>query len=1107
MKRPLALFCYFMLLLLQAALWACNKNASGKRTSDKNSDIIRAGDMKARGSYDSAILFYRKDIQRNLDAKQYDAWLNSTSAIVECFRLKGNPDEAMRIVEQAQALAYTRMDTSSNAYNLLIHKKALLYADKRQFEFASALYLRNIRLYLANPNSADSVLALAFNGVGTIYLMQNKYPEALAQYQNAVDTYIKGNLIKSTNYSGSLQNIGIVYSMTGNYEKAEQYFLQSLKVNQEILQPHDQKLAALFLNMGRFYQIIRNDSKAIEYMKRAEESYIQNNQSNSVTAGSLFLNMGVIYIYSADYQKAQSYLNKSLEIILAKAPANLADLLLIYLNMGHIAEKKGDFTEARQYYLKGLEVGGKLPNSVKILRGLANVSYKMKDKVNADNYYNKALQKSIEIYGEEHTETALTYLRYGDFLSDNGDARAIKYLEKALAISLKSFGPVSLDVSTAYFYIGNYYYRVKEYDKALNYCQLSLIAGFPGFTSRFQSDNPDITKADLNGNLVDPLIAKAMALYSLYTSDTSRVDLLKSSAATYDLSLKMIERLRSAYQGEDSKLIISGDKKNTYSNALFAQVKLYQKTKSQDALEQAFSFSEKGKSAVLLSHLRDKDARNTGRIPQDLLNRDASLKSEIYFYNKQIHDQKIAVNPDEAKIKMWNSRIFDLSQKQEELIRSIEKDYPLYYNMKYDNSVTSIETIQKKLSPTQAIVEYSLTDSSLFAFAITNNKKQLFTTSIGPDFFDNLQTVREQLTGKQFNDYSRSDFRIFALASNQLYKTLIQPLEPIIKGKDLILVPDGELGYLSFDILLTSMPDTIKVSYRKLPYLIKESAVTYTPSATAFFDELKMNANKNNGKVIAFGPNYSSDNHTLDLKDEKGRPLRDVLTDLTNTQKEIESLEKYFNVKKFLNSAATEEAFKKFAPDYKVLHLAMHTLINNDNSLYSKLVFFKPGGDTIEDGLLNASELVNMELHADMAVLSACNTGTGKLQKGEGIMSLSRDFFYAGVPGIVMTSWAIEDRTGIKLMEYFYKYISEGKPRNEALRLAKVEYLENCDNLTSHPHYWAAYMNVGDISPIEGFGKRTNPFSLYSAAASLIAITLLLLLRYRKNQANRNAAN
>jgi tetratricopeptide (TPR) repeat protein len=564
-------------------------------------------------------------------------------------------------------------------------------------------------------------------------------------------------------------------------------------------------------------------------MKQAENSYVSLNQSNSILAGSLYLNIGVIYIYSGDYEKAQSYLEKSLEIILSKTPGNLADLLTLYLNMGFIAEKKGEYSIAKSLYLKGLNIGDKLPNSVKVLRGLANVSYKMSDKTDADNYYKQALQKSIEMYGEEHPETALTYLRYGDFLSDIGDKEALLYLNKSLYLYKKSFGNVNIDVSTAYNYIGRYYDRSKNYSKAISYLQFSLIAGFPGFTSQNISDNPEISSENVNENLLNPLITKATALLKLYLSDTTRTDLLKSSLASFNLSLKMIEMLRSTYQDENSKLFISENEKNTFSDALLAQVILYQKTKKPEALNEAFRLSEKGKSAVLLSHLRDKEAKSFGRIPENLLIQDASLKSEIYFYNKQIHDQKLIQNPNQEKIKMWNNKVFDLSRKQDELIKSIEKNYPAYYNLKYDNSVVSIDEIQKRLSKNQAMVEYTLADSTLYAFAVTVGNKQLVTLPIDSSLFTNLQTLRIQLAGKDFNNYTASDFKAFTQASYDLYKKLLLPLQPLLKGKELIIIPDGELGYLSFDVLLTTLPNFTKPNYRKLPYLIKESAITYSP--------------------------------------------------------------------------------------------------------------------------------------------------------------------------------------------------------------------------------------------------------------------------------------
>jgi CHAT domain-containing protein len=1101
MKSPLAIFCFnFFLFTGLCTLWSCDNNNSENQPLKNIPNLVVAEQLKNRSSYDSAILFFRKVADSNLKSSRYAEWIKGVSGLVDCYKSKGDLDEAMRLTDQSVAIAINKVDTLGNLYNNLLLKKANLYSDKRLFEEAITLYKRNIRVYSSRSATSDTGLALAYNGLGTVNLLQNKYNEATGEYFKAIEIYEKTSHTRNVNYTGTLQNIGIVYSYTGNYEKAEQYFLKSLKVNQEVLQSDDPKLALLYLNMGRFYQIVRNDSKAIEYMKRAETFYISQNQSNSIPAGILYLNMGVFYIYAADFEKAQSYFDKSLEIILAKAPGNKADLLTLYLNMGFIAEKKGEYASSKNYYLKGLSSGDKLPNSVKVLRGLAKVSFKMSDNTNTNTYYNTALKKSIEMYGEENPETALTYLRYGEFLSMTGDKQALVYLNKSLNLYKKSFGNVNIDVSTAYNFIGSYYSRINDFKKALTYFQLSLIAGFPSFTSNNISDNPEISSDNLNDNLLKALTAKATALLSLYLEDTTRTNLLKNCVASYTLSLKMIEMLRSTYQDENSKLFISENEKSTFTNALFSQAKLYYKTKTPTALNEAFSLSEKGKSAVLLSHLRDKEAKSIGRIPENLLNQDASLKSEIYFYNKQIHDQKITANPDETKIKMWNSRIFDLSRKQDGLIKSIEKNYPAYYNLKYDNSVISINDIQKKLSPEQAIIEFTLTDSTLYTFAITNTGKQLVNTSIDSSFFGNLQILRAQLTGKDFNNYTTADFKAFVNSSYELYRKLLYPIQTVIKGKELIIIPDGELGYLSFDILLTSMPGVSKPSYRKLPYLIKESAITYAPSATTFFDELNRKNTKNNGRILAFGPDYGTDNTVLNQKDENGKLLQKTLTNLSNTQDEIKSLKEYFKVKAYLGKDATETTFKNYASDYRVLHLAMHTVINNENPLYSKLIFFKQKGDTIDDGMLNASELINMELHADMAVLSACNTGSGKMRKGEGIMSLSRDFFYAGVPGIIMTSWAVEDRSGVKIMENFYKSISQGKPRHEALRLAKIEYLENCDKLTAHPHYWAAYMNVGDISPLKGFGKKTTSFSIYGAVATLFCIALLLLVYLIRKQ-------
>ena len=1101
MNKNLAFECFrFLFLLAFGAFWSCQNNTGDVSITTSESKLKLAENLKNQGNYDSAIIFFRESIKFNLKANQDDDWVRSVCGIIDCLRLTGKNDEAMEISINALFLALPKMDTTGNLYTILINKKAQLFSDRKDFDKSLALFSRNIATYKLQLGKPDTCLALAYNGRGTVYLAQKKYSEALAEYYLAKETYQKAGFTKSLNYTGSLQNIGIVYSTIEQFENSEDYFKQSLAINNEILNPDDFKQASLYLNMGRLYQLMRNDAKAIDFMSRAEKLYVNKKQSNSLTAGLLYLNMGVVYIYTADYEKAQSYLDKSLEIITAKAPGNLADLLSVYLNMAFIAEKKGEYPKAMDYYLKGLSLGETLPNAIKILRGLASVSFNMKDAANCDAYFKKALLQSTEGSKNAKSETALTYLRYGDFLSATGNKQALIYLNKSLELYKQIFGELNVDVSTAYYYIGLNFYRLKRYEEAIKYFQSSLISGFPGFTSLKFSDNPEIQKANLTDNLLNPLTAKATALLLLYQQDTSKVDYLKSSASSFDVSVKMAEMLRSTYQAEDSKLFLSGNETNTFANALLSQVRLYHKTKGQDAMEQAFRLSEKGKSAILLSQLRDKEAKNIGKIPQKLLDQDASLKSEIYSLNQQIYIQEMAEAPDLVKIKTWKSKIFDLGRKQDELIKSIEKSYPAYYSLKYDNSVISIASIQKKLANNQAIVEYSLSDSVLNIFAITSTNKLLATKLIDTSFYSCLQTLRKQVSGKGFNNYAGTDFTTFVKASYELYCTLLLPIQATIKGKELIIVPDGELGYFSFDALLTSMPDTSKHAYRNLPYLIRESALSYAPSATTFFNELSARSSRNNGRILAFAPDYGPKNAVLDKKNENGEHLRTRLTELNNSQEEIKNLEEYFKVKGFIGEKATETMFKKLSPDYRVLHLAMHTIIDNENPLYSKLIFFGAKGDSADDGMLEASELINMDLHADMAVLSACNTGSGKLRKGEGIMSLSRDFFYAGIPGIIMTAWAVEDRAGIKIMENFYKYIAQGKPRHEALRLAKIEYLDNCDNLTAHPHYWAAYMNVGDISPLEGFGKSYMDYLLYGAGGLTSIIVVFLIFKKRKRK-------
>jgi CHAT domain-containing protein len=241
--------------------------------------------------------------------------------------------------------------------------------------------------------------------------------------------------------------------------------------------------------------------------------------------------------------------------------------------------------------------------------------------------------------------------------------------------------------------------------------------------------------------------------------------------------------------------------------------------------------------------------------------------------------------------------------------------------------------------------------------------------------------------------------------------------------------------------------------------------------------------------LLAFAPDYKTDNPELS-KYRSGMDYRSRLFPLPGAKDEVESLSKFFHSNVFMNESATESKFKQLAPNYSIIHLAMHTIIDNKNPMYSKLAF-SHSNDSSNDGLLNTYEIYNLQLKARLAVLSSCNSGNGQFSRGEGVMSLARAFIYAGCPSIVMSLWEIEDHSGADIIKNFYNQLNRGKSTDESLRLAKLKFLETADPLTAHPYFWAGYVTIGDTAGI----KR---YRLIWALAIILLLTATTLLFRRK---------
>ncbi len=192
-----------------------------------------------------------------------------------------------------------------------------------------------------------------------------------------------------------------------------------------------------------------------------------------------------------------------------------------------------------------------------------------------------------------------------------------------------------------------------------------------------------------------------------------------------------------------------------------------------------------------------------------------------------------------------------------------------------------------------------------------------------------------------------------------------------------------------------------------------------------------------------------------------------TLLPLPGVQKEVDKISDIVKSKVFSKKEATEKNFRENAENFDILHLAMHAFINDSLPAFSSLAFDQlKTDDTNSDGLLSTADIYNLKLNARLTVLSACNTGSGHLQKGEGILSLARGFLYAGCPSIIMSLWEVEDESGTQIMSSFYRNLKKGKTKDEALRAAKLEYLESAGSRKAHPHYWLSFVSIGDNSPL-----------------------------------------
>jgi CHAT domain-containing protein len=731
------------------------------------------------------------------------------------------------------------------------------------------------------------------------------------------------------------------------------------------------------------------------------------------------------------------------------------DLAFCYKNAAQVYIRRGSFKLADEYLLAAISVDTSKRYLASNYGQLANSAY-WKDSLElAFKYYQNArafpdlngsteaslnevgaliltqrgslteakelAQKALEYYRSDAAKYAYQILRALTALADiatrqNQPARAERYYREAAAEAAAHFKNKSREVAKLFIETGLFYENRGQTQKALGLYQQALIQAFPDFNSPNIADNPAVAEAPLESQAMRAATAKARALLKT-ASDKAPASLRLNAAHCFDLAFAVATRLRHTYGHDADKMTQSTALRADYQSATLNLWSLWKTSTNQAYLERLFALIEQTKAQALADALQQQRALALAGIPDSLLNREASFRLEAAAFSKSLTEK--LQEGDSAGIVTAKTRAF-LSQKTyDDFLLKLEQQFPKFREYTDADLPTDFALVSKALPDTAALLSwFDAGDRYLWLWL---HRGQLSAGEVLRD-----TALNQQLSGfiGLLADLNRqqADPAAFLNLARTLGKKLLPP--DVAQVKSLVIVPDGLLSYLPFEVLLTAAPT--QNSYAAAPYLLRSCAPVYVWSAKLLTTPPLARL----GEGLAhFAPFAATSRNDLSLLPHS---LADVPESVSADQ--------------WAGAAANSSAFLKQADQFRILHLSTHAQVGKSG---------EPGIEFF-DRTLRQQEIYAQRLQADLVCLSACETGAGQFAGGEGVLSLARAFAYAGAQSLVASLWQVNDQTTATLFSGFYQNLDKGMSRSEALRKAKLAALD-APGATKAPFYWAAF--------------------------------------------------
>lgn len=1024
---------------------------------DSYISLARVADERAQ--FDQAIDYLNQALQANSTYNAADpvteAFVKNNIGIV--YNGTGQFSKALAALSESLELRKRLFGLESKAVGQTYANIGTVYKDLGEYDNAKDMYTKAIEI--TRKVYGDKHPALARNYINlSAVLTGSELKDAIELLKEAEAILLAANGEWSPELRSVYNNLAATYWELVQYDKALEYQQKHKRLVEHVFGPVSDGMADNFNLLANIYYEMGQINLAIRAYHDALRIFEQLYQPDHLNMAMMYNNLGNAYMGLGESFQALSYLLEAKRIYEATLPSGHEDILMVQMNLALIEFQRSNYKRAQEIYEDVLQLGWDKPSpdSLFLATTYQNLGIALRMMEKLDESF-EAYEKSVEIRNRVIGETQLLADLYQNMAlvkrAQGNFSQAFTYIDRAKSILLKMPVKPKQSLTKVYWNLASFYTEEKKYQEALQALEQAV------------SMNKDDQGNDYNAVSAFNLAASKVDVNFLQYLQTKDPKFLSKASLLIHEASGALTTAEQAFLSEEDQTEFSIWKNVLTTIAARNALEQYKLTKDDKYLEEALYYSERSKSNVLVNALTQTKAKAFSGVDEALVTREREIKAHL----QQLHHELFTLQsvPDEQeKVAGLRTQIFEQKKQLDEVTKSIKAN-PRYQRLAAGDNIVSLADIRKNLiKPGEAVVEYAASDSSLIVFLITDHEIKVFEKHYEEKFDSFVPALRNAIIYK-------SDAATEMLSS-RMYDIAMRDVEAYLRAertdvKTLTIVPAGPFNYFPFEALKRDgrfliQDYNIRYAYSLslANFLQTQPAATVKNSCLAFAPVF---ADEGTGKLTASARSLFDAARSVSTDESRGFSVNgDFISPLPGTEREVKQIDALLKSKQigsevFVFANAKEELIKQgIMKDYKYLHFATHGFVNEVNPEFSG-IFLSQNQNSSEDCILFASEIYNLELNADLVTLSACETGLGKFAYGEGIVGLSRAFYYAGAKNLLVSQWKVSDESTARLMVDFYGNIVTGEDKATALRNAKIKLIESGE--FAQPYYWAPFVLIG----------------------------------------------